>query len=450
MYPYLSQTPENIKEMLDKIGVKSEEDLFDCIPESVRFKGELNLPKHKSELEVRKIMTELADMNCSTNKKVCFLGAGAYDHYIPSVIGAIASRSEFYTSYTPYQPEVSQGTLQMIFEFQTMMSNLVGLPITNASLYDNSNGVVESALMCCNTTRKKQVIVSKALSPSARMVLDTYTHSHNIEVVEVDIKDGATDLDDLKNKLSDDAACVIMQNPNFFGVIEDMKAACDLTHEYKKTYFIADVDTNSLGILQRPGDYGADIVVGEAQAFGIPLSYGGPYLGFISSTDKFMRKLPGRIAGQTVDRNGKRSWVLTLTAREQHIRRDKATSNICSNQGLNVLCATIYMALMGKKGLREVSEQCAKKAHYLQKELCKSGKFKLLYNKPFYKEFVITSDICVDKINEALKANGFMDAFKLSWFYGDEYKNTFMLAVTEKRTKEEMDKLVKVLEGVEC
>ena len=450
MYPYLSQTPKNIKEMLDKIGVKSEEDLFDCIPESVRFKGELNLPKHKSELEVRKIMTELADMNCSTNKKVCFLGAGAYDHYIPSVIGAIASRSEFYTSYTPYQPEVSQGTLQMIFEFQTMMSNLVGLPITNASLYDNSNGVVESALMCCNTTRKKQVIVSKALSPSARMVLDTYTHSHNIEVVEVDIKDGATDLDDLKNKLSDDAACVIMQNPNFFGVIEDMKAACDLTHEYKKTYFIADVDTNSLGILQRPGDYGADIVVGEAQAFGIPLSYGGPYLGFISSTDKFMRKLPGRIAGQTVDRNGKRSWVLTLTAREQHIRRDKATSNICSNQGLNVLCATIYMALMGKKGLREVSEQCAKKAHYLQKELCKSGKFKLLYNKPFYKEFVITSDICVDKINEALKANGFMDAFKLSWFYGDEYKNTFMLAVTEKRTKEEMDKLVKVLEGVEC
>ena len=450
MYPYLSQTPENIKEMLDKIGVKSEEDLFDCIPESVRFKGELNLPKHKSELEVRKIMTELADMNCSTNKKVCFLGAGAYDHYIPSVIGAIASRSEFYTSYTPYQPEVSQGTLQMIFEFQTMMSNLVGLPITNASLYDNSNGVVESALMCCNTTRKKQVIVSKALSPSARMVLDTYTHSHNIEVVEVDIKDGATDLDDLKNKLSDDAACVIMQNPNFFGVIEDMKAACDLTHEYKKTYFIADVDTNSLGILQRPGDYGADIVVGEAQAFGIPLSYGGPYLGFISSTDKFMRKLPGRIAGQTVDRNGKRSWVLTLTAREQHIRRDKATSNICSNQGLNVLCATIYMALMGKKGLREVSEQCAKKAHYLQKELCKSGKFKLLYNKPFYKEFVITSDICVDKINEALKANGFMDAFKLSWFYGDEYKNTFMLAVTEKRTKEEMDKLVEVLEGVEC
>ncbi len=436
--------------MLDKIGVKSEEDLFDCIPESVRFKGELNLPKHKSELEVRKIMTELADMNCSTNKKVCFLGAGAYDHYIPSVIGAIASRSEFYTSYTPYQPEVSQGTLQMIFEFQTMMSNLVGLPITNASLYDNSNGVVESALMCCNTTRKKQVIVSKALSPSARMVLDTYTHSHNIEVVEVDIKDGATDLDDLKNKLSDDAACVIMQNPNFFGVIEDMKAACDLTHEYKKTYFIADVDTNSLGILQRPGDYGADIVVGEAQAFGIPLSYGGPYLGFISSTDKFMRKLPGRIAGQTVDRNGKRSWVLTLTAREQHIRRDKATSNICSNQGLNVLCATIYMALMGKKGLREVSEQCAKKAHYLQKELCKSGKFKLLYNKPFYKEFVITSDICVDKINEALRANGFMDAFKLSWFYGDEYKNTFMLAVTEKRTKEEMDKLVKVLEGVEC
>lgn len=450
MYPYLSQTPENIKEMLDKIGVKSEEDLFDCIPESVRFKGELNLPKHKSELEVRKIMTELADMNCSTNKKVCFLGAGAYDHYIPSVIGAIASRSEFYTSYTPYQPEVSQGTLQMIFEFQTMMSNLVGLPITNASLYDNSNGVVESALMCCNTTRKKQVIVSKALSPSARMVLDTYTHSHNIEVVEVDIKDGATDLDDLKNKLSDDVACVIMQNPNFFGVIEDMKAACDLTHEYKKTYFIADVDTNSLGILQRPGDYGADIVVGEAQPFGIPLSYGGPYLGFISSTDKFMRKLPGRIAGQTVDRNGKRSWVLTLTAREQHIRRDKATSNICSNQGLNVLCATIYMALMGKKGLREVSEQCAKKAHYLQKELCKSGKFKLLYNKPFYKEFVITSDICVDKINEALKANGFMDAFKLSWFYGDEYKNTFMLAVTEKRTKEEMDKLVKVLEGVEC
>lgn len=450
MYPYLSQTPENIKEMLDKIGVKSEEDLFDCIPESVRFKGELNLPKHKSELEVRKIMNNLADMNCSTDKKVCFLGAGAYDHYIPSVIGAIASRSEFYTSYTPYQPEVSQGTLQMIFEFQTMMSNLVGLPITNASLYDNSNGVVESALMCCNTTRKKQVIVSKALSPSARMVLDTYTHSHNIEVVEVEIKDGATDLDDLKNKLTDDAACVIMQNPNFFGVIEDMKTACDLTHELKKTYFIADVDTNSLGILQRPGDYGADIVVGEAQPFGIPLSYGGPYLGFISSTDKFMRKLPGRIAGQTVDKDGKRSWVLTLTAREQHIRRDKATSNICSNQGLNVLCATIYMALMGKKGLREVSEQCAIKAHYLQKELCKSGKFKLLYNKPFYKEFVITSDICVDKINDALKANGFMDAFKLSWFYGDEYKNTFMLAVTEKRTKEEMDKLVKVLEGVEC
>lgn len=450
MYPYLSQTPENIKEMLDKIGVKSEEDLFDCIPESVRFKGELNLPKAKSEMEVRRIMTKLADMNCSTDKKVCFLGAGSYDHYIPSVIGAIASRSEYYTSYTPYQPEVSQGTLQMIFEFQTMISNLVGLPITNASLYDNSNGVVESALMCCNTTRKKQVIVSKALSPSARRVLDTYTHSHSIEVVEVEIKDGATDLDDLKSKLTDDAACVIMQSPNFFGVIEDMKAACDLTHEFKKTYFIADVDTNSLGILERPGDYGADIVVGEAQPFGIPLSFGGPYLGFISSTDKFMRKLPGRIAGQTVDKNGKRSWVLTLTAREQHIRRDKATSNICSNQGLNVLCATIYMSLMGKKGLREVSEQCAKKAHYLQKEICKSGKYKLLFDKPFYKEFVLTSEVCPDKINEALCKNGFMGVFKLSKFYGDEYKNAIMLAVTEKRTKEEMDKLVEVLEGVEC
>lgn len=449
MYPYLSQTEGDIKAMLEKIGVDNIDELFQCIPQDVRLKRELDLPRAKSELEVRKIMYDLAAINCSSDKKVCFLGAGIYDHYIPSIIPHLASRSEFYTSYTPYQPEVSQGTLQYIFEFQTMISDLTGMDITNASLYDNSNGVVEAALMCVNVSRKKKVIVSKALSPSAREVLKTYTHAHDIEVVEIDCKDGQTDLEELKAAVDDETACVIMANPNFFGVIENMKEAAEITHSSKKAAFIADIDINSLGILAKPGEYGADIVVGEAQAFGIPMSFGGPYLGFISSTEKYMRKLPGRIVGQTVDRNNKRSFVLTLTAREQHIRRDKATSNICSNQGLNVLCATMYMALMGKKGVAEVSRQCALKAHYLKDEIVKNTEFKLLFDKPFYKEFVLTSPVKAEELTEILLRNGIMGGFSIEKYY-KEYENAVMFAVTEKRTKEEMDRLVKVLEGIRC
>lgn len=441
MYPYLSQTEGDIKKMLEVIGVNDVEDLFSDIPEDLRLKNDLNLPKAMSELEVRAKIGNMAKKN-KANLPI-FMGAGIYDHYIPSIIPAITSRSEFYTSYTPYQPEVSQGTLQYIFEFQTMICDLTGMDVANASVYDHSNAVVESAIMCSVVSRKKKVLVSETLNPSARRVLDTYAHAQNLEIEVIPEKDGVTDVDKLKTMVDDETACVICQSPNFYGIIEDLKTLADITHTSKKAAFVASVDPIFLGVSKRPGDLGCDVVIGEGQALGIPMNFGGAYLGFMAVTDKFMRKMPGRIVGQTVDRNGKRCFVLTLTAREQHIRREKATSNICSNQGINTLAATIYLTVMGKQGLREVAKLCTQKAHYLQKKLEEKG-LKLKYNKPFFKEFVVEG-LTSEQQKELLKDKDMIGGFPLSKLL-KERTNEILFAVTEKRTKEEMDALVSALE----
>lgn len=443
MHPYLSHTEGDIKKMLEVIGVSSIDELFNDIPESMRMKNGLDLPKSKSEVEVRKIVGGMAAKNLTPAFIPSFLGAGVYDHYIPSIIPAITSRSEYYTAYTPYQPEVSQGTLQYIFEFQTMICDLTGMDVANASVYDQSNAVVEAAIMCANVAKKKKVIVSETLNPSSREVLKTYAHAQNLEVVTIPHKDGETDIEKLKSEMSDEVAAVIVQSPNFFGIIEDAKSIGEVAHTGKKTAFVMSVDPISLGILKKPSELGADVVIGEGQALGINMSFGGPYLGFMAVKEKFMRKMPGRIVGQTTDRNGKRCWVMTLTAREQHIRREKATSNICSNQGLNTLAASIYMCTMGKNGLKKVAEQCIQKSHYLQKKLEEKG-LKLKYNKPFFKEFVVTG-LSSEEQSKKLFEKNIIGGLGIDRFFKDE-KDSIMFAVTEKRTKEEMDALAEYLE----
>lgn len=447
MFPYIGITPDDEEKMLKAIGISSIDELFEDIPDEVALKRDFNLDKSKSELEVRAYLTEMSQKNCSLDQLTCFLGAGAYDHYIPSIVNHIISRSEFYTSYTPYQPEISQGTLQYLFEYQTLICNLTGMDVSNASLYDGGTAITEAALMASAVSRKDEIIVSKTVRPESRKILKTYAHIQDLKVIEVDIKDGVTDLEHLDSLVNDDTAAVIIQSPNFFGLIEDIEETANITHKVKKASLITSVDPISLGILKRPGDLGADIVVGEGQGMGIPLSFGGPYLGFMAADKKYMRKLPGRIVGQTEDLDGKRSFVLTLTAREQHIRREKATSNICSNQGLNTLAATVYMVTLGKKGLREVALQSTKKAHYALKKLTESGKYKKVFDKPFFKEFVVTSDTEPDKLTSTLRKNDIIGGYDLGQDY-PQYENAVLYAVTEKRSKEEIDKLSSVLEGI--
>lgn len=447
MYPYIPHTSEDEREMLKSVGLNSVDELFSDIPEDIALKRELDMATSKSEIEVASYLTKLSQKNKTINEMACFLGAGAYDHYIPSIVDHIISRSEYYTSYTPYQPEISQGTLQYLFEYQTLICNLTGMEVSNASLYDGGTAIAEAALMVASVARKDEIIISKTVNPEARRVLKTYAHTQGFKVVEVDMKDGVTDLEELEKNISKDTGAVVVQSPNFFGIIEDLKATSDVVHTSKKAGLIASVDPISLGILKRPGDLGVDVVVGEGQGMGIPLSFGGPYLGFMAANDKYMRKLPGRIVGQTEDMDGKRSFVLTLTAREQHIRREKATSNICSNQGLNTLAATVYMVTLGKEGLREVALQSTKKAHYALEKIIKSGKYRPLFDKPFFKEFAITSDIDPDKITDRLKEDNIIGGYDLGIDY-PQFKNSILYAVTEKRTREEIDRLSSVLEGI--
>lgn len=447
MYPYIPHTPEDEKEMLSSIGLSSIDELFSDIPKDVSLDRELDLPLAMSEIEVTNYLNKLADKNCSASKNVCFLGAGSYDHYIPSIIDHIISRSEFYTSYTPYQPEISQGTLQYLFEYQTLISELTGLPVANASLYDGGTAVTEAALMACEVAKKKKILVSTTVNPQTRKILKTYAHIQALELEEIEMKDGITDLKQLEDKMDDDVATVIVQSPNFFGIVEDLKLSADIVHKSKKAAIIASVDPISLGILKRPGDLGVDIVVGEGQALGIPMQFGGPYLGFLATSEKYLRKLPGRIVGETTDLDGKRSFVLTLTAREQHIRREKATSNICSNQGLNTLAATVYMVTLGKEGLREVALQSTKKAHYAFEKLIESGKYKKVFDKPFFKEFAIASNLDAYDIIEDLRKENILGGYHLGIDY-PQFENSILYAVTEKRSKEEIDKLSSVLEGM--
>lgn len=443
MHRYIPNTQADIKEMLEASGHKEMEELFSDIPEELKLKGSLALAKGLSEPEIFAKFKELGDKNRSTDELACFLGAGAYDHYIPSLIQHLAKRSEFYTAYTPYQPEISQGTLQVIFEYQTMICELTGMEVSNASLYDGATAAAEASIMAVDTTRRDTILVSETVHPETRKVLENYMHFRDLKLVEVPMTDGHTDVEKLKELLGDDVAGLVVQTPNFFGVIEDLTEIEKAVHA-NKSLLIASVDPISLAVLKKPGEWGVDIAVGDAQALGNGLNYGGPYLGFMATSKKLMRKMPGRIAGQSLDVDGKRAFVLTLQAREQHIRRYKATSNICSNQNLNALAAAIYMTVMGKEGLKEVAKQCVAKSHYAMEKLTEGGSYKLAFDKPFFKEFALIGKSNASKVNKDLLDNKILGGYDLSKDYGIE--NGVLVCVTEKRTKEEIDRFVALME----
>lgn len=440
MSGYISNTAEQQRGMLAELGFNSMDDLFDDVPKEVRLNRKLNLPQAITEMELLRHMRELAGKNGNTDDYTCFLGAGAYDHFIPSAIDQMLLRQEFYTAYTPYQPEISQGTLQAIFEYQTMISELTGMAVANASIYDGASAMAEAALMACQSVRRKEVLVAQTVHPASREVLATYCRFRGIKVIEFGYQNGQTDLADLESKLSPDTAAVILQNPNFFGNIESLKEIGEMAYG-NKSLFVVSVDPISLAILKSPGELGADIVVGEGQSLGNPLSFGGPYLGFFATTEKLLRKMPGRIVGETVDKFGKRGFVLTIQTREQHIRREKATSNICSNEALNALAATIYLTLMGKQGLKEAAMLSLQKAHYTFERLVESGKFQPAFSAPFFKEFVVKSSIPVIELNKSLLETKIIGGYPVAKDYPD-LSDGWLLAVTEKRTKTEIDQFV--------
>lgn len=447
MFPYIPHTDQEIKEMLARLGVDSVDALFSDVPEDVRLGRLLNINEPMAEAQVTKHIKALANKNQTAEELVCFRGAGAYDHAIPSVVHHIISRSEFYTAYTPYQPEISQGTLRAIFEFQTMIANLTGLEVSNASMYDGATATAEAAMLAAGSQKGNRIVISETVNPQTREVVKTYMRFNNIEVIEVPMnKKGVTDEDALRTAVTDETLGVIIQTPNFFGNIEDATLATELAHE-KKALMILNVDPISLGLLKTPGNYGVDIAVGEGQPLGNALNYGGPYVGFMATTKKHMRKLPGRIAGQTLDLDGKRAFTLTLQAREQHIRREKATSNICSNQALNALAATVYLGLLGAEGLKEVAEQSYKKALYLKKRLIETGKFKQIFDTPSFREFALETTMDIDQLNEKLAERGFLGGYNLNKAYNFE-NPTVLFCVTEKRCKAEIDALVDALEAI--
>lgn len=445
-FSYLPNTEADRKAMLDTLGIDSVEALFSDIPEKARFARELNLPKRLSEMELTRYFNQLASKNDNLEDNISFLGAGAYQHYTPSVVDAIISRSEFFTAYTPYQPEISQGVLQAIFEYQTIICELTGMEVSNASMYDGPTAFGEASYMACAATRRNKVLVARSVNPEYREVLKTYSYGQNIEVVEVGMVNGLIDESDLLAKLDETVAGLFVQYPNFFGGIEDLRKLADLAHE-KKALFVVSVNPIAMGVLETPGACGADIVVGEGQALGNAISYGGPYLGLLATTKEQMRRIPGRIVGQTTDIDGRRAFVLTLQAREQHIRREKASSNICSNQALNALAATVYASYMGKQGMQDVAKLNLQKAHYAFKRLTALPKVKALFNTPFFNEFAIQLDADISYVNRQLLEAGIVGGYDLGTTY-PEYENCMLLAVTEMRTKEDIDLLVERLEAI--
>ncbi len=443
--PYLYNTPSEQRAMLDAIGAQSIDELFEVIPEALRLKRPLNLPPALSELELTQHMAQLAAQNAHAGRMVSFLGAGCYDHFIPAAVDAIASRGEFYTSYTPYQPEVSQGNLQAMFEYQTLVCQLTGLDVSNASLYDGGSATVEAALMCLTSTKRHgKVVAAGSLHPEYRQILETYFTCLDTQLVTVAATEGIVSPRAIAAAVDDQTACVVIQHPNFFGCLEDVEAIARITHEAGAMLVVA-FDPLSLGLLKRPGDLGADVAVAEGHVLGSPMSYGGPFLGIMACREAFVRKMPGRIAGETTDRRGRRCWVLTLQTREQHIRREKATSNICTNQGLFALRAAVYLSLLGPQGLREVSELCVRKAHYAADQLAAGGRLTLPYDRPFFKEFVVRDrEGRVSELLSTAQAAGFLAGVPLGPWY-PELSDCFLVAVTEKRTRSEIDAFVKCL-----
>ena len=434
---YFPHTPEDVARMLERCGVKTLEELYADVPAALRLKGEYDLPPQMSEQEVRDYFAALAEQ---TYPLECFGGAGFYDHYAPSVIAYITSRSEFLTAYTPYQPEISQGTLQYIFEYQTMMTQLTGLDVSNASMYDGTTALAEAMMMAVAAGRKKdRVLVASTLNPFYREVLDTYAHYHGIHIDTIPAKEGATDFDALSGMLDSakDVAAVIVATPNYHGILEDLTGVADKVHA-AKALLIVSSPAVTLGAIKSPGEWGADIAAGEAQSLGMPLNFGGPYLGYMCCTKALMRKLPGRIVGATTDADGQRVFVLTLQAREQHIRRDKATSNICSNQGLMALYAAVYLSTMGAAGLREVNSLSAAGAHYMAEALTATGVFELKYpERPFLNEFLL-------RYKGKVALSTFVESFAMSGIFAgvQTADDELLVCVTEKRSRRAIDDYV--------
>ena len=444
--PFFPATEANRRDMLKEIGVSEFEALLAAVPGAARFEGELNLPVPLSELEVSQRLHELAEMNCHAGAYACFMGGGAYDHFIPAAIGHILSRSEFYTSYTPYQAEVSQGNLQATYEYQSMVAELTAMDVANASMYDGASAMAEAALLMSAHTGRGDILISESVHPFYRRVVRTYCHRSGIQLRTAGIKEGVTDVSMLSAMAGPDTAGVLVQHPNFYGCLEPVEKIGTLAHEAGALYGVS-VDPISLGILKPPGVYGADIATGEGQALGNPLNYGGPYLGIFAVRQDLIRRLPGRLVGMTEDKQGRRGFVLTLQTREQHIRREKATSSICTNQQLCALAAAVYMTLMGKAGLPRVAGLCLQKAHYLAEQLSQIKGVRLLFNQPFFKEFAIQLPVSAGEANEAMLKEHILAGVDLGRFDAS-MKNALLVAVTEKRSRKEMDRYVSIIQKI--
>ncbi len=444
---YIPHTDEDVRQMLETIGVDSIDALFTEIPANIRLQRPMNLAPPVSEAGLLRELNRLARQNATSETHLSFLGGGAYNHFIPAVVDHLISRSEFYTAYTPYQPEISQGTLQAIFEYQTLICQLTGMDVTNASMYDGASACAEGVLMAVRATRRKKVLVSEALHPEYRATVETYCRYLDVELVSVPYAaDGRTDLGQLEQMLDKEVAAVVTGYPNFFGVIEDLAAQAPPTHACGARLVVAVQEPIALGLLKSPGELGADIVVGEGQSFGMPVSFGGPYLGFFAAKQRDVRSMPGRLVGQTVDKEGKRGFVLTLATREQHIRREKATSNICSNQGLCALMATVYLSLMGKAGIREVAVQNLSRAEYAKQAIAALDGFSIPFAARSFNEFVVETTEPVEALMTRLEQQGILGGLPLERCLG-AMTNRFLVCVTEQNSREDIDALVAALAG---
>lgn len=440
MNRYIPLTEEDRRVMLETIGVPSLESLFADIPDHLRLRGPTGLAPALDEMTLRRTMRTLSSQNADTRQFACFLGAGCYDHEIPAVVAHLTGRQEFYTAYTPYQPEISQGLLQAIFEYQTMICELTGMEAANASMYDGATAAAEAILLACQATRRRRVLVSDGLHPHTLAVLRTYEQTGQYDLEILSLSGGQTDADDLQKELDSQVAAVLIQNPNFYGILEEMPFLTKQAHQ-SGAYLIAVVNPISLALLEAPGRYGADLVVGDGQVLGNAMNFGGPSLGFFAAGKKDLRRLPGRLIGQTQDRQGRRGFVMTMQTREQHIRRDRATSNICSNQALNALAAAIYMTTVGTDGLQEIARQSVSKAHYLHDRLIATGRFSEWFDRPFFSEFAVRCDESPVELNQRLLDHQIIGGLAL----GDllpEMDNAWLLAATEKCSRADLDHLV--------
>ena len=446
---YIPHTEQDIKQMLAEIGVKNVDELFDSIPESLRLQNKLlELPPSLPESELTEYLKRLQKRNTTSENGSIFLGAGAYQHFAPILIDHLISRGEFATSYTPYQPEVSQGTLQAIYEFQTMICLLTGMETANASMYDGASALAEAVIMANRINRRSEFLVSRAIHPEYRSVVNTYTKGSKFDLKEVPYTEtGGTDLEFILKNLTENTAAVVLQSPNFFGTVEGYARLTETLSKNGTLLIVAVAEALSLGILKPPGQHGADIVVGEGQSFGLPMSFGGPYVGFFATREKYLRQMPGRLAGETQDQNGKRAYVLTLSTREQHIRRERATSNICTNQGLCALAATIFLSTLGKQGLREMAVLNVRKAHYLKNRLADIAGFEIKFGSNTFNEFVLECPRPVEEVLQKLKQENIIGGYPLEQHY-PELKNSLLLCVTELNSQEEMDRLADKLEEI--